>query len=154
SGGFACYAVYPTADNRAITVACVEPQFWKNLCERLDRPDLIALQYAPEPAQSRVFDALGSIFARRARDAWIDFFGDDEVCIAPALSLGEALAVHRDRLVEIEQPGEGTVRHLGGLFGSTSTLPAPSLGEHTDETLAALGRSHDETAALRASRII
>ena len=40
TGGAACYRIYETADGRHLTVAALEPKFWRRLCELLDRPDL------------------------------------------------------------------------------------------------------------------
>jgi crotonobetainyl-CoA:carnitine CoA-transferase CaiB-like acyl-CoA transferase len=40
------------------------------------------------------------------------------------------------------------------MFGAASPRPAPALGEHSHETLVALGRSSAEIAALRAGGVI
>ena len=40
TGGVACYRIYETADGRHLTVAALEPKFWRNLCALLERPDL------------------------------------------------------------------------------------------------------------------
>lgn len=154
SGGYACYSVYATADNRALTVAAVEPHFWANLCRMLDRAAFIPLQYAPWPEQERMFADLDALFRSRTRDEWMQFFGDAEVCVGPALALDEALALHSDRMVTIAQPGEGTLRQIGGLFGETAMRPAPALGEHNDAVLAALGHSAAEVQALREKGVV
>jgi crotonobetainyl-CoA:carnitine CoA-transferase CaiB-like acyl-CoA transferase len=154
SGGVACYSAYMTRDGKAITVAAVEERFWKNLCDRVGKPEMIALQYEPWETQQQLFAELDALFATRTRDEWMEFFGSTEVCVAPVLSLEESLALHQDRLIDIDQPGEGVMRQLGGMFGSTATAPAPSLGEHTDGVLEWIGKSGDEIAALRQQRII
>lgn len=148
TGGHACYAVYRTADARAITVACVEPRFWTRLCDRLGLEDLAARQFDAD--QSPLFAALGAAFAERTRDEWTTFFGDDDVCVAPVLSLAESLALHEDRIVTRGAAGGERVRALGGLFCETASGPAPALGEHGDAILASLGRSAAEIAALHA----
>ena len=154
SGGCACYSVYATADGRALTVAAVEPHFWANLCRMLDREHFIALQYADWPQQERMFADLDALFATRTLREWMAFFGDAEVCVGPALTLGEALEAHPQHMMVVEQPGEGPLRLLGGLFGVASTRPAPALGEHNDAVLAALGRSAEEIAAWRDGGVI
>jgi crotonobetainyl-CoA:carnitine CoA-transferase CaiB-like acyl-CoA transferase len=154
SGGYACYSIYPTADGRAITVAAVEPHFWANLCRMLGREQHIPLQYAPWPAQEQIFADLGALFGTRTLDEWLQFFGDAEVCVGPALTLDEALAARPEQIVALDQPGEGSLKQLGGLFGVTAARPAPALGQHSDEVLAALGRSSAEIAALRAAGVI
>lgn len=147
SGGYACYAVYATADGRAITVGCVEPHFWARFCERVGRGDLAPRQFDID--QEPLFDAIATIIAERTRDEWTAFFGGDDVCVAPVLSLEEALAAHADRLVETDAGAGERVRAPGGLFGETARGAAPALGEHTVAILERLGRTRDEIAALR-----
>ena len=48
TGGVACYRIYETADGRHLTVAALEPKFWRNLCALLDRPDLVERAFEPE----------------------------------------------------------------------------------------------------------
>jgi crotonobetainyl-CoA:carnitine CoA-transferase CaiB-like acyl-CoA transferase len=154
SGGYACYSVYAAADGRALTVAAVEPHFWATLCRMLGREPFIPLQYAPWPEQERMFADLDALFATRTLGEWLAFFGDAEVCVGPALSLAEALEFHAGRMIDLDQPGEGSQRQLGGLFGVASARPAPALGEHTAEALAGLGKSAEAIAALRRDGVI
>ena len=46
------------------------------------------------------------------------------------------------------------VEVLGARFGVASTLPAPALGQHSDELLAVLGHNQAEIAAMRAAGVI
>src|SRR5262245_15597814 len=154
SGGYACYSVYATADARALTVAAVEPHFWANLCCMIGRDHYTSFQYAPWPEQERMFADLDALFASKTLDEWLVFFGDAEVCVGPALTLAEALELHADRVFALEQPGEGRLPQLGGLFGVASARPAPALGEHTAEVLGVLGKPPDEIAELRRDGVI
>jgi len=154
SGGYACYSVYATADHRALTGAAVEPHFWANLCRMIGREHYIALQYAPWSEQQRIFADLGTLFASRTMDEWLTFFGEAEVCVGPVLSLAEALDLHADRSYMLDQPGEGQLHQLGGLFGATSAQPAPALGEHTAKVLAVLGKTVEEIAQLRRDGVV
>ena len=59
----------------------------------------------------------------------------------------------REMVVEIEQPGLGTVRQLGlplklGRTPGDPTRPAPAFGEHTEEALREAGYSEAEVAAM------
>jgi crotonobetainyl-CoA:carnitine CoA-transferase CaiB-like acyl-CoA transferase len=120
----------------------------------LGHEQFIALQYAPWPEQQQIFATFDALFGARTLEQWLAFFDDAEVCVGPALTLDEALAAHPERVTTLDQPGEGLLRQLGGMFGVASTRPAPALGEHSDETLVALGRSSAEIAALRAGGVI
>jgi crotonobetainyl-CoA:carnitine CoA-transferase CaiB-like acyl-CoA transferase len=120
----------------------------------LDRAAFIPLHYAPWPEQERMFADLDALFRSRTRDEWLQFFGDAEVCVGPALTLDEALELHSDRIVTIEQPGEGPLRQIGGLFGETAMRPAPALGEHNEAVLVALGYSAGEVEKLTESGVV
>lgn len=154
SGGYACYSIYPTADGPALTVAAVEPQFWDTLCRMLGRAEYVPLQYADWPAQQRMFTDLAGIFAARSCAEWLEFFEGLDVCVGPVLDLAAALELHAQQSFVLEQPGEGPLHQLGGLFGSTATRPAPALGEHTDEVLGALGLTAAEIVGLRATGVV
>lgn len=86
TGGVACYRIYATADGRWLTVAALEPKFWRRLCELLERPDL-------EP---RAFDAelpeLEELFRTRPLADWLDLLEGKDTCVGPVLTLQEAAA--------------------------------------------------------------
>jgi crotonobetainyl-CoA:carnitine CoA-transferase CaiB-like acyl-CoA transferase len=74
TGGVPCYGVYATQDGRYLAVGALEAKFWRALCETLERPDLIARQFATgadaqsvraELTASRADDALGNARGRR-----------------------------------------------------------------------------------------
>src|SRR2546423_1629414 len=44
TGKLACYRIYECADGRFLTVAALEPKFWRRLCELVHRPDLVPRQ--------------------------------------------------------------------------------------------------------------
>jgi alpha-methylacyl-CoA racemase len=154
SGGIACYLPYEAADGW-VTCGALEPKFWRNFCEGVDRPDLIDKQFAaPDSDDGR---AIAAIFAERTRDEWLAFNDAHDAMIEPVLDLDEALesrlVTEREMVVEMEQPELGPVRLLGvpiklDRTPGDATRPAPALGEHTAEVLAEAGFSEEEVAAL------
>jgi alpha-methylacyl-CoA racemase len=86
TGGVACYRIYATADSRWLTVAALEPKFWRRLCDLLERPDL-------EP---RAFDAelpeLEELFRTRPLADWLELLEGEDTCVGPVLTLQEAAA--------------------------------------------------------------
>jgi len=86
TGGVACYRVYETADGRHLTVAALEPRFWRNLCELIDRPDLVDRAYEPELPE------LAAVFRSRSLEAWRELLEGKDTCVGPVLTLGEAAA--------------------------------------------------------------
>jgi alpha-methylacyl-CoA racemase len=86
TGGAACYRIYETADGRYLTVAALEPKFWRNLCDLLERPDLV----------DRAFEAslpeLEGLFRSRTLGDWLDLLEGKDTCVGPVLTLAEAAA--------------------------------------------------------------
>jgi alpha-methylacyl-CoA racemase len=84
TGGAACYRIYETQDGRHLTVAALEPKFWRRLCELLERPDFV----------DRAFDAelpeLAELFRTRTLRDWLDLLEGEETCVGPVSSLPEA----------------------------------------------------------------
>jgi len=87
TGGPPCYAIYPTADGRWLTVGALEPKFWRRLCEMIGREDLEARQW-----DATAVDELAELFRQRSLAAWLELFGDEEVCVGPVLTIAEAEA--------------------------------------------------------------
>jgi len=86
TGGAACYRIYETAEGRHLTVAALEPRFWRNLCELLDRPDLVDRAFEPELPE------LTQLFRSRTLDEWRAALEGKDTCVGPVLTLAEAAA--------------------------------------------------------------
>jgi alpha-methylacyl-CoA racemase len=86
TGGAACYRIYETADGRYLTVAALEPKFWRNLCDLLDRPDMIDRAFEPRLPE------LEELFRSRTQTDWLDLLEGKDTCVGPVLTLAEAAA--------------------------------------------------------------
>jgi len=86
TGGAACYRIYETADGRHLTVAALEPRFWRNLCALLERPELVDRQFEPELPE------LEALFRTRTLAAWLSLLEGADTCVGPVLTLREAAA--------------------------------------------------------------
>ena len=157
AGGLVCYRPYACADGD-VTLGALEPKFWQAWCRGVGREDLIERQF--EPAGSETHAQVERIFAARTRAEWEQFAAEHDCCLEPVLGLDEALGSElsraREMVVEIDQPGAGSVSLLGVpiKFARTPGAPAgpgPALGEHTDAVLAEAGYPDDEREALKAS---
>src|SRR5690348_16883229 len=84
TGGVACYCIYATRDDRWLTVAALEPKFWRRLCELLGRPDLVDRAFEPELPE------LDALFRTRTLDEWLALLGHEDTCVGPVLTLEEA----------------------------------------------------------------
>jgi len=84
TGGVACYRIYETADGRHLTVTALEPRFWRNLCELLERPDLVDRQFEQELPE------LEALFLTRTLEEWLTLLEGADTCVGPVLTLREA----------------------------------------------------------------
>jgi crotonobetainyl-CoA:carnitine CoA-transferase CaiB-like acyl-CoA transferase len=156
------YNVYESQDGKYISVACLEPRFWENLCKILGREDLIAYQ-RNEEKKDEIFSAFSDIFRTRTRDEWLEILEQTDVCVAPVNTLDEVLAdpqvLHRRMVVDIDSPTVGKVKQVG-ISVKLSETPgeirslAPFLGQHTEEVLTDLGYSMDRIAEMRDKKVI
>jgi crotonobetainyl-CoA:carnitine CoA-transferase CaiB-like acyl-CoA transferase len=86
TGGVACYRLYETADGRHLTVAALEPRFWRNLCRLLERDDLAERAFEPELPE------LAALFRTRGLAEWRALLVGKDTCVGPVLTLAEAAA--------------------------------------------------------------
>ncbi len=84
TGGVACYRIYETSDGRFLTVAALEPKFWRRLCELLERPDLIDRAFEPDVPE------LTALLRSRTMQDWLALLELEETCVGPVLTLEEA----------------------------------------------------------------
>ncbi len=108
TGGLACYRVYGTADGRHVTVAALEPKFFRRLCELLGRPELAERHYDSD--QEALAGELAEILIARPLAAWLELFDGEDVCVGPVWTRAEAATV----------------------FGTAGTDDAVPLGAHTE----------------------
>ncbi len=156
AGGILCYFPYETKDGGWVALGALEPKFWRNWCEGVDRPDLIERQF--EHPQSEAGSEVAAVFKQRTRDEWAQFAGEHDCCLEPVLDLDEALAsklfAARGMVVELEQPGIGRVKQVGTPIKLSRTPAdasgaAPALGGQTDDVLRDIGYDDETIARLR-----
>jgi alpha-methylacyl-CoA racemase len=88
TGGLACYRIYETADGRHLTVAALEPAFFRRLTELLGRPELAERQLDAD--QETLASELAAIFEARPLAEWLVLFDAEDVCVGPVATLTEA----------------------------------------------------------------
>ena len=107
--------------------------------------------------------ALAELLAGKPRAHWMNVLEQNDVPFAPVHGLQDVLddpqVRHLGTFYRQYHPTEGeiTAVHRPVLIDGAReqrTLPAPTLGEHTDEVLAELGYDRDRIAELRAASVI
>lgn len=159
--GSSPYQAFQTADGW-VTVGAGQQNFWERLCGLVEAPELKADPRFRTNAD-RVFhnDALVELLqqrlTRQPSQYWLDGMETAGIPGGPIFHCDEALAdehvVERAMVVETDHPVVGRLRTLGVPVKMSATpgavrRPAPLLGEHTAEILAAVGM----TAPTKATR--
>jgi crotonobetainyl-CoA:carnitine CoA-transferase CaiB-like acyl-CoA transferase len=90
TGDLACYRIYETADGRHLTVAALEPHFFRRLAELLGRPELAERQ--SDADQDALAADLATIFAARPLAEWLAIVDGEDVCVGPVATIAEAAA--------------------------------------------------------------
>ena len=163
TGHHPCYSIYETRDGRHVTVGALEPHFWRTLCERLGLGEFAGQQFAEGSEREAMFARFRAKFRERSMAEWVDLLADLDICFGPVATLAEMMhdpqVRHRGMVVEMDD-GRGVRRTtLGNPIKLSDTppalrLPAPELGQHTEEVLVGLGYSRGHIAALRERGVI
>ncbi len=157
TGGFPYYNVYQTSDGAWMSVGALEPHFFANLCHALDCDDLAPFQH-DSSRRSELFDRFRARFLTKTGDEWTALFKDIDACVAPVLSIDEAVADQHNRqrgmFIEVEHSTFGKLPQVGVATKLSETpgqlrSTAPRPGQHSDEVLSEIGLSATEIAALR-----
>ncbi len=90
TGGWPCYAIYRTSDERFMAVGALEEKFWHGLCDALHMPHLKALGCSEGVVAMRVRKELADCFAAHTLAYWTEIFDALDCCVTPVLTLAEA----------------------------------------------------------------
>jgi alpha-methylacyl-CoA racemase len=156
NGGFACYGVYRTRDDRYLAVGALEPKFWIALNQAIGRPPDVGELLEPEEGQDRTRAELAAIFATRTAAEWNTALASVDCCVEVVTELDELVdhPVHRAREVFFTidgGAGVGPVLQVRTPLGTPKPpRPPPRHGEHTRDVLAEYGFTDAEIAAVAA----
>ncbi len=158
------YQAFQTADG-FINIGAANQANWERLCAAIGREDLASDSRFSEPKdRMNSLDALVStlegIFAQRTSAEWLDALESAGVPAGPIYDLAQVYddpqVRSREMVVETDHPVSGRTRNIGIPVKLSETpgrfrLPAPILGQHTDEILREFGCADAEIGSLRES---
>jgi alpha-methylacyl-CoA racemase len=154
-GGAPFYNVYETADRKFVTIAPLEPHFYKVLLGHLGLDEREVPDQYDQSSWPAMRDRFADIFRARTRDEWQELLEGTDACFAPVYRLDEAAGhphnVARDAFVP--SGGESVQVAPSPRFSRTVPEARPSyawVGADTDEVLAQMGFTRAELGDLRA----
>lgn len=89
-GGAPFYRTYETADGEHVSVGTIEPQFFREFCERIALPEVLWDAQADVERWPELKAAFAAIFRTRTRAEWTALLEGTDSCFAPVLTLSEA----------------------------------------------------------------
>ena len=161
------YGLFPTRDGE-IAIAPPDDAFFGRLADALGEPGLktdplYATQVARVANRARINAIVGGKLAAQSTAYWVETLNAAGMPCGPVNSVAQVFqdpqVLAQDMAIDVDHPGHGLVRMLGFPMKLSETpcrvrLPAPGLGQHSDEVLSALGYTDDERAQLRSARVI
>lgn len=170
-GAYPYYGVYEAKDGKYVSIGCVEPWFWENLCRALGKEEYIPYHVSPEhflhkpegDKWDEIFSYLKQVFLTKTRDEWFEFLTKRDVPAGKVYTFDEVVSdpqvQHREMVLEIEHPTLGKVKQPG-IAVKLSETPgkvrtfSPLFGEHTEEILQELGYTGAQIGELRQAKVI
>ncbi|GAB6182229.1 CaiB/BaiF CoA-transferase family protein [Desulfotomaculum defluvii] len=164
TGGYACYNIYQTKDQKYISLAAIEEKFWVQFCQKINRKEYIETQLIPE-RQLEMQEDIRGIMLEKTRDEWVDFFATSDICLTPVLTLDEMCrhpqVAAREMILKLTSDNsDGKDIVLTGVPIKLSESPGevkltfPKLGEHNEEVLSAVGYTHEELEEFKKKQVI
>lgn len=139
------YGYYETMDGRHISVGSIEPKFRQQLCQAIERPDLLPLAMSTKPADNaKLKEHLQQVFLQKTLKEWQSIFSKVDACVEPVLSFEETvthpLFVEREMFVELAKPDGTTQKQIAcpiksDLFKASYPAIGVKAGTHNEEIL-------------------
>jgi alpha-methylacyl-CoA racemase len=116
--GGSFYGYYQTKDGRYFSVGSLEPQFRKELCEAIGRPEIFQLSMSMDEGDMEQFkQILKEFFLEKTFDECKEIFLKNDACVEPVLTFAEACEhpqlKERNMVVEVNQPDGRIQKQIG-----------------------------------------
>ena len=84
------YDTYMCADNKYIAIGSIEPQFYKELLDKLEIDDQRFLDQYNKDLWPKLKNLIASKVILKTRSEWEDIFSGTDACVTPVLNMSEA----------------------------------------------------------------
>ncbi|MCC6473924.1 MAG: CoA transferase [Burkholderiales bacterium] len=152
------YGTYETADGKHLAVGAVERKFCRTLFEKLDLDPALVPDSMDRASWPRLKAALSRTIRTKTRAEWEKIFEGSDACVAPVLTMSEAIAHphNRTREVFVEVAGEEQPAPAPRFSRTPAGVPsAPAApGEHSGEILRQLGYEAQDIRRMEAQGTI
>lgn len=162
------YNVYPVKDGY-VALFCNDQRQWEALVKHMEREDLLEdSRFRTNLDRAENMEALDQILTDwlAGKKKWevVEGFSKAHVAAAPVLTVAEVSddphLKARKMIVEVEHPGAGKVKVPGTPIRLSASpldevVPAPLLGQHTDEVLKKYaGLTEEQLSLMRNKQVI
>ena len=156
-GGAPFYDSYETADERYISLAAIEPKFFRLLATALELNERYVQRQYDCLLWPEMREAIAAAVRLHTRDEWCARLEGSDVCFAPVLSFAEAPmhahAAKRGAFVEVDGLLQPAPAPRFDRTPAGRPRPAPEVAAHTREVLLEAGFSADQIDALIAQGV-
>lgn len=150
------YETYETKDGKYMTVGAIEPQFYRELLEKLgiDEDDLGSMEF------EKGKKILTVKFLEKTQAEWCEIFENSDACVAPIVEHLDVdahkhnkgrVSFVRNNDVVVPKPAPSLSRTPGI---TSTTKKQPACGEHTQIILQRMGYSDNDIAKLATEKVI
>ncbi|MEZ2391916.1 CaiB/BaiF CoA transferase family protein [bacterium RCC_150] len=137
-GGAPYYGVYATSDACYLAVGAIEPRFYRKLLDGLGL-ELDAADQDRQETWPATRDTIAARVAERTLAEWLQVFDGSDACVAPVVSIREAVDHPHMRARETLRIQDGLLQAAPApRFSATRTQwpsPPPRPGQHQQEIL-------------------
>ena len=161
------YQPFHTSDGY-INVACANQATWERMCKAINRQDLLEdSRFAANSDRVQnvadLVEPMSETFAQKSSAHWLQVLEKAGVPCGPIYDMADVYSdpqvLAREMVVEMDHPTAGRIRNIGIPVKLSATpgsirLPAPTLGQHTEEILAQFGYSEADIAGFKKSGVV
>lgn len=150
-----------------LAIAGIEDSRWPGFCEIIGRPDLIDNPDFDKDSRNfageRIHKLLDEVLPAKTTEQWLEAFSAEDLFVAAVADYHDVLnseqALENGYIRSVDHPEAGTFKMVGSPFELSDTptrepLPAPALGEHTDDVLKSIGYDQQAIDDLRNNNVV